>query len=56
MVQNFLNDLKYVQDWDSFWWFFNNQPENIQIFMGFALFGICVLVYIFFVAIFIDKD
>ena len=51
----FFDKLKHVKGWDSFWWFFNSIPQYQQIFVGAVIFGLLVLVYIFFVAIFIDK-
>ena len=55
LIPDFFYHLYRINSFHEFWLFFNAQPLIIQAIMGLVIFGLLVLVYIFFVAIFIDK-
>ncbi len=52
---SYFDKIEHVKDWDSFVWFWNSISPEMQIVTGIVIFGLCVLVWIFVVAIFIDK-
>ncbi len=51
----FFDGLNQVHSFHDFVLLFNSLSQPMQIFVGAVIFGCLVLVYIFFVAIFIDK-
>ena len=53
--KEFFDRFSHVKDWDSLLYFLENLPLGLQIFFGLVAFGLLLLVYIFFVALIVDK-
>lgn len=52
---HFFDRLGDVRTWGDLVYLFNSQTTEVQWLLGICCFGVCVLLWVFIVAIFIDK-
>jgi len=53
--RNFFSRLENVRSWDELVYLFESQTVAVQWLLGISSFGVLVLLWVFIVAIFIDK-
>jgi len=53
--KSFFFKIKHIHNINEFMWFFDHQPIEAKILIGAAIFGCILLIYIFIVALFVDK-
>lgn len=55
LLPKFFGKLSKVKNFDEFWQLFNSQSTETQILLGIGALGILISLYIFVVALFVDK-